>query len=208
MRIRGRGPVLSWPNRVTFGRLLLLPVFVICLLGAREEPKLRWVTLGLFVLIAGGDFLDGLLARRLGQSSALGAFLDPLADKLTMTSAVILLAIRQVTGGWIEYPIPGWLAVLIVWRDVVIVIGHLVVSLSVGHTEVRPTRLGKATTAAQMVLVTLTLASPGLGPAVGGGVFRAVWYAVALVTVASGLGYLRLGLARAAGATGAEKKAG
>ena len=190
---------MSWPNRVTFARLLLLPLFLICLLRAREEPSVRWVTFALFVLMATGDFLDGMLARRLGQSSALGAFLDPLADKLTMTSAVILLAIRDVTAGWIEYPIPSWLAVLVVWRDATIVIGYLLMSLSLGAAEVRASRTGKATTVAQMLLVVATLGSPALPQQAASVVVRGLWYVVAGLTAASALGYVRQGLARAAG---------
>ena len=84
---------LSWPNRITFARILLIPLFVLALIQAREgQPLFRWVGLGLLMLMCAGDALDGFLARRLHKRSRLGAFLDPLADKLLMTSGFLIMA--------------------------------------------------------------------------------------------------------------------
>ena len=94
----GRTRHLGWPNRITLGRMLLVGPFVVCLLNMDEPGRnwLRWAAVGIFAAMAVSDLLDGYLARRLHDESPLGKFLDPLADKLLITAAVLILGILGV----------------------------------------------------------------------------------------------------------------
>ena len=130
------------PNLITVGRILLVPGFVMAFVNHRFD--LAWV---LFGVAGASDALDGILARVLKQRSRLGSILDPLADKLLLDTSCICLAMV----GWL----PRWLAVLVVSRDVIIVGGLFLVhylGVDVGK-RIRPTRLGKATTLVQILLV-------------------------------------------------------
>ena len=167
--------MLNVPNFITLLRLLLIPVVIISLL----EGHLR-LSLFFFVLAGLSDALDGFLARALKQKTLLGAILDPIADKLLTNSIYILAAYLDL--------LPDWLAVIVISRDVLILLGFLLLSLQTKRLEVSPTLLGKATTACQLSTVVVTLA--GLSPPVKSLFF----YLTALITVLSGLHYLYLAL--------------
>lgn len=164
------------PNALTILRLLLVgPVLVSIMAG--------WTVMAavLFLLAGITDALDGALARRLNARTALGATLDPVADKALLSGTFVVLALEQV--------LPIWLALLVVGRDTAILAGAVVVRVVGGVYAPRPTRLSRVNTALQVGLLALVLAimamAPGLtGPAVA-------WLApvVALTTVASGLEY-------------------
>lgn len=173
--------IFTWANRVTFTRILLIPVFVWAVLETPENPHCRWLALGLFALMSLGDLLDGFLARRLGERTALGAFLDPAADKLLMTTSTVLLA----THLWPEPRLPLFAAVAIVSRDLFLVFGFCLLYLLKAEVRIEVKRLGKATTFVQMGMVLCVLV--GLSPAV---ILAASWIAVAF-TIVSGFDYFR-----------------
>jgi cardiolipin synthase len=133
------------PNLITLGRLLLVPMLAWLLLGERYV-----LALAVFLGAALSDFADGAIARRYRIVSELGARLDPVADKLTMLAATVLLALQ----GWL----PAWLAVAIVLRDIVITAGAVAYRLSVGHVEMAPTPLSKINTALEFVVLAAALA--------------------------------------------------
>ena len=136
--------ILTIPNQVTFLRLAFLPFFFLAIFSDRYD----WA-LGLLLAAALSDALDGLLARRLDQKTALGAYIDPIADKLLLTGAFILLAMKGKLG-W-------WLTILVLSRDVLILAVSATIILASGYRAFPPTLYGKATTIAQILLVSLLI---------------------------------------------------
>jgi len=132
------------PNQITFLRLGFLPFFLILIF----YEKYAWALLVLFIS-AGTDALDGLLARSLDQKSALGAYLDPIADKLLLSSSFIVLAMAKKIG-W-------WLTILVISRDVLLLVVAAVILIIQGYRPFPPSFLGKATTFFEIALVLFTL---------------------------------------------------
>ncbi len=128
------------PNQITFLRLGILPFFLILVL----YEEYHWALLVL-VIAAGSDAVDGLLARTLHQKSALGAYLDPIADKLLLSSSFVVLAM--------EKKLPWWLTVMVLSRDVLMLIVAVVILLIQGYRPFPPSLLGKATTFFEIALV-------------------------------------------------------
>lgn len=151
---------LSWPNRITLMRILGVPPFVWLILKQSQWPPARWMALVLFVLMGLSDALDGYLARRHNMASKLGAVLDPVADKILITCAVILLAIDRV--GVPGALVPDWTVVAVVAKDLWLVSGFIILSLIGVRIRVRPNRYGKGCTMSQIIMVTLILAAPDL----------------------------------------------
>ena len=139
---------LTPPNLVTLLRIALIPGLVICSVEAREVPALRWVALCVLLVSLASDVLDGWLARRRGQTSPLGAFLDPLADKLLFTALFICLAlpIWPSASGLPGRLLPLWAAVVVISRDLYISLGALIVFMAAGGVQVHPSRCGKLAT--------------------------------------------------------------
>jgi len=132
------------PNQITFLRLGFLPFFLILVL----YEKYQWALLVLMIT-ALTDALDGLLARTLHQKSALGAYLDPIADKLLLSSSFVVLAM--------EKKIPWWLTILVLSRDVLMLVVAAVILLIQGYRPFPPSLLGKATTFFEIILVFFTV---------------------------------------------------
>jgi cardiolipin synthase len=126
-------------NQLTLLRMLLIPAFVLLVVYEQLGSALA------VLLLAGvTDALDGLIARLAGQKTTLGAWLDPMADKLLLTSGFIVLT---VPGTGLAHRIPLWLTVLVISRDVVIVLTVAIVNLAVGRRTFSPSAWGKAATA-------------------------------------------------------------
>jgi cardiolipin synthase len=136
-------PHLNLANQLTLLRLLLIPAFVLLVVYG----ELGWA---LFVLVVAGvtDALDGLIARRAGQKTTLGAWLDPMADKLLLTSAFVVLTVPGTT---LVQRVPLWLTILIISRDIVIVSTVAIVNLAIGRRTFSPSTAGKAATAVYIV---------------------------------------------------------
>lgn len=132
-------PHLTIANQLTLLRMLLIPAFVLLVIYG----ELGWA---LAVLLVAGitDALDGLIARWASQKTTLGAWLDPMADKLLLTSAFVVLTVPGTT---LVQRVPLWLTVLIISRDVVIVLTVAIVNLAIGRRTFVPSSLGKAATA-------------------------------------------------------------
>ncbi len=135
---------VNLPNLLTTLRLLLLPLFLTLLVYRRPGPALA-----VLVLAALSDALDGLLARWLDQKTAIGSFLDPLADKLLSVSGFVTLALIG--------PIPAWFVIVVISRDVLISLGALVLYLHDGRLEIAPSLTGKAAMLGQFATLVLTL---------------------------------------------------
>lgn len=172
--IRTTKGVMTLANKITILRMLLIPVIVIGLL----EAHTRWVYLLLAISMA-TDLLDGLVARRRGERTRLGAFLDPMADKLLLTAVYLTLTFLK--------RLDMWVFVVIFSRDLMIVLGWTVIFILTGSSTVQPRPLGKSTTAAQM-LTALAVMLPMPGPVISG----MLWLTIAL-TISSAIDYLRVG---------------
>ncbi len=187
---------LSWPNRISLMRLLLVAPFVVLMLHQQERPLCRYLALGIFLVMAFSDLADGFLARRLGRTSRLGAILDPLADKALMICAAFLLTLPHsyVRGA----QLPEWVVVLIVGKDLWVLVGFLLVFLLTGKVKISPNLFGKLCTAGQLVMVTAVLISPELnatGLPIGTWLARVLWWTVAGLSLLAAVGYTRLGVA-------------
>ena len=133
------GPVFTIANQLTLLRMLLIPAFVLLVVYGR----FGWA-LVVFIVAGVTDALDGIIARMPGQKSELGAWLDPVADKLLLVTTFIVLTLPNI--GLVNR-IPIWLTVIVISRDIGIVLTVAVVNLASGPRTFRPSQLGKAATA-------------------------------------------------------------
>jgi cardiolipin synthase len=140
--------LLTVANLLTLLRLLLIPVFA--LLTVEERLAMAVVV---FVTAALTDMLDGLMARRLHQSTSLGRILDPVADKVLLVTAFVILALP----GHSFRPIPLWVTVMVISRDVFIVLGAAAIFLTTNFRGFRPSLPGKVSTCIQFLTVTAVL---------------------------------------------------
>ncbi|MEW6324464.1 MAG: CDP-alcohol phosphatidyltransferase family protein [Nitrospirota bacterium] len=171
--------MVNLPNILTVLRILCVPVFIDLVIYGRFE-----YALGLFVIAAATDGLDGLIARLSNQRSRVGMYLDPLADKMLLTSAFITLSIMQ--------HVPIWLTTIVVSRDVILASGTLLLHLLNVQIDITPTWLGKVTTVLQLGYVVLQLTLVALAQS-NGWLDQAALLAAA-VTVGSGLQYVYRGV--------------
>ncbi len=172
--------MLTYANQLTILRMIFIPCFVLLVIYGHHKSA----TL-VFVLAGITDGLDGLLARKLQQRTALGSFLDPMADKLLLAAAFITLTIPSVP---VAAHIPVWLTILVFSRDLLIAVSALIIHLQTGHSQFAPTFLGKCTTTAQLVTIGAAMLV-NLWVGVGMAIFTPVIYATLLLTVVSGLHY-------------------
>jgi cardiolipin synthase len=171
------------PNLLTLVRMGLVPVFIIFLVDG--EPRRA---LAVFVIAGVTDALDGAIARFWKQKSLLGAYLDPIADKLLLMSGYVALSVPALNHGT---PIPTWVTVLVIARDVLIVIVALVLYLAAGFRSFPPSWLSKITTGVQVAALVLVLLSAVLSSLRSIDLAAAVaLYLAAGLTVASGLDYV------------------
>lgn len=143
---------MTTANKITIVRILLIPFFVVEVLYYVKAGEELHRLLGLlsFAVAAICDGVDGYVARRYNQRSELGAILDPLADKLLLVSGIVLLSFDHQP---FLPSIPLWLTGTIIGRDILLLVGLLVIHMMVGRVKVRPRILGKVATVMQMVVV-------------------------------------------------------
>jgi cardiolipin synthase len=180
--------LINIANGLTAARVLLVPYFAYLLISEREKAALL-----VFAVCGLTDALDGILARWLRQRTLAGALLDPIADKLLMATAFIVLAYLHIA--------PLRLAVMVISRDIVILVGSFLYLLLLDSSDIRATALSKANTVVQILTVIYFLsvaAFPAEAKALGAGAESIPGSAVAMVcavtTVASGLQYLYIGI--------------
>lgn len=152
---------MTTANKITLVRILMIPAFVLMAIYygqsiRRGEPEewQRFAAILIFLVAAASDGLDGYIARRYNQKSALGVILDPIADKGLLLSGIITLSISNWSDIDPQYGrFPIWFPVLVISRDAVIVIGSVVLHLLNGHVRVRPAWTGKVATFLQMAAI-------------------------------------------------------
>ena len=189
-RLRARP--LALPNILTYGRIVAVPIVVGCMFWQNilhGALWLRWVALAFFVAAAVSDFLDGYLARMWDQQSSLGRMLDPIADKLLVSSCLLMLAAEETIHGWSLFA-----AVVILCRE--ILVSGLREYLAELRVSVPVTRLAKWKTSLQLVTVGFLITGragnvilPGLTD-----VGIALLWLSALLTLYTGWDYLQAGL--------------
>jgi cardiolipin synthase len=167
---------VSIPNLISIGRGLSAPVIVWLIIWGQLD-----FAFGLFLIAGLSDAADGWLAKRYGWTSELGAYLDPLADKLLLVSIFIALGVKGL--------LPSWIVMAGVSRDLVIVMG-VMLSWLMGHPlAMRPLLISKLNTLAQIMLVAIVLANAALNLSLGQVIEALVWITAAL-TVLSLLAYV------------------
>jgi cardiolipin synthase (CMP-forming) len=137
---------LSIPNIITLGRIILVPVIVWAIASAQME-----IAFSIFIIAGVSDAVDGFLAKRFNMTSALGALLDPLADKALLVSIYVALGI------WGALPL--WIVILVVSRDIMIVSAVIVSWLFDKPVQIKPLMVSKLNTGVQVALAALVLAS-------------------------------------------------
>jgi len=171
---------MNIPNLLTLLRIILVPIVVIFLIqGSFEKALLA------FVVAAATDALDGFLARALGQHTLLGAYLDPVADKALLASSFVTLSVLNV--------IPGWLTVIVISRDIVILLGIMVLSLISIEVKIHPSVVSKINTAMQLITILMVLSDrsfPGYVHELG---LIGLFFITAFFTIVSGLDYMKKG---------------
>ncbi len=192
-----RKPPTHWaslPNLLTYGRILAVPLVVICfyLEGRLQSSDFaRWTALGIFVVASVTDFFDGWLARLWGQTSTIGRMLDPIADKLLVATCLLLLAADtdKTIAGW-----SLWAAIIILCRE--ILVSGLREYLAELKVSVPVTRIAKWKTTLQMVAVGFLLAGPAgdkILPHTTEIGITLLWIA-AIITIYTGYDYFRAGM--------------
>lgn len=172
---------MNIPNFLSLLRIILVPVIVIFLIqGSYGKALITFTCAGLT------DVLDGTLARLLNSQTVLGAYLDPIADKLLLTASFVTMSILGI--------IPSWLTVLVISRDFIILLGIAILSLMSVPYEIKPAFVGKVTTALQIGTVFLALVFQAVSHDVSYDWIRILCWLTGLFTVVSGLVYITRGV--------------
>lgn len=171
-----QGRLWTVPNQITLLRLGFLPFFLILI----SYEQYRWAVLILF-LSGLSDAIDGVLARQLNQRSAIGAYLDPIADKLMLSSSFVILAM--------EKRIPWWMTIIVLSRDLLILIVAAVILLISGYRPFPPSILGKLTTVSQIALVFLVLVGAAYPVLSISWLNQGLMYVVSALAIVSGFHY-------------------
>jgi len=191
---------LSWANRMTILRILLIVPFVSCMLKI-NDPELglamRYIATAVYLFMAISDALDGYLARTKKQVTKLGAFLDPVADKLLITSACLLLASERasVRTDYQSFLLPPTVVVLIIGKDLFLLIGFVIVYFITSQFLIAPALIGKIATGLQLSMVAGILIAPEVSRFFPGWIWllRVLWWSAAGTAILATLIYIRGG---------------
>jgi cardiolipin synthase len=168
---------LTPANQITILRLVFVPIFAILVIGRHDTGAMAVLLAAAF-----SDILDGIVARTFRQVTPLGMALDPIADKVLMSTAFITLSFRGA--------LPWWLTIMVLSRDAAILILALLIILVAGYRPFHPTILGKTSTVVQVITVFVALSLLAHMPWATPTILKACIYLAAGITVASGLHYL------------------
>src|SRR3954452_25340064 len=178
--------IITVPNLLTVFRMVLIPVFVSLLFYQRFL-----LALGIFVLAGITDGLDGLLARRFNQKSQLGTILDPIADKLMLVTSFVVLSMRSVFPQPLpsHLPVPFWVTVAVISRDVFILVGAAAINIVTGFRGFRPSMLGKINTTVQILAIIAILVAL-IFPTGSGYYLPTIYTTVFAFAIISGIHYV------------------
>ncbi len=176
---------LTFANKVTVGRILIVPFFIATVMYiSPQHPYLRWVALALFMAAVVSDLIDGYIARTRGQKTRAGAILDPLADKILLISAFICLYIKRSC--FPDFHFPLWFVLAIISRDIILLLGAMIIQLITGKLDMEANRSGKLTAFLQIVCV--------LGVLLQLKFTFVFWYVALVATFVSGVVYIMEGI--------------
>jgi len=191
---------LNWATRITIFRILLIVPFVSFMLkmndpalGDLARNAVRYISISLFLIMAISDGVDGYLARKRDQITKLGAFLDPIADKLLVTSASLLLASQRGHVG--DFLLPPTVVVFIIGKDLFLLIGFVIVYLITSKIHIAPVFIGKLATTLQLSMVAGVLIAPEVSALLPGWIWflRFLWWSAAGTALLATLIYIRDG---------------
>ncbi len=166
---------MNLPNYITLLRIILIPFFINLMIYGYYGSALI-----VFAAACVTDALDGMIARLTKSMTELGAFLDPMADKLLIVSAFVTLVLMGM--------LPVWLVIIVVSRDIILVLGSVAIYFTGHEFTARPSLIGKATTALQLIVVTLSLVLKNFGTEMG--LMTILHWTTAGFTLASGIQYV------------------
>jgi len=166
---------MNIPNYITLVRIVLIPFFINAMIYGYYRSALA-----IFIVACVTDALDGLIARITNSITELGALLDPIADKLLILAAFVTLVLIGM--------LPVWLVIIVVSRDVILVLGSVIIYFFGHELRARPTIIGKATTSLQLLVVTLALALKAFGYEIAW--VHVLYWTTAVFTLASGIQYV------------------
>jgi len=173
---------MNFANKISTFRILSVPFFIASIVYyTPEKDYFRFIALGIFALGVISDAVDGYIARKSGQKSKAGLILDPLGDKMLLCSAFICLYLKP--SFLIRFP--AWVTFIVISRDVIILLGAMVIFMVKQEINVAPTRWGKLTTTFQMLSVILVLLQSEYA--------YIFWWVAVFFTVVSGMDYVKRG---------------
>jgi len=176
---------LTFANQITVCRVLVVPIFVSTVLYySPEKDYLRFIALGIFLFAVLLDVLDGYVARKYHQETKAGSILDPLADKILLISTYICLYKVGILFEVVRFPI--WLVVAVISRDIILLLGSMIIRLVNGDITINPTLWGKATVFFEVIAV--------FGILLQWQLFSVVWYIILVMVVVSGIDYILKGI--------------
>jgi CDP-diacylglycerol--glycerol-3-phosphate 3-phosphatidyltransferase len=179
---------LTLANKITVARIMAVPVFIALMLSYEPgREHLRWIALGVYILAEVSDVVDGYIARHFRQKTKAGSILDPLADKFLFISVLLCLYHSGIQAAW-AVQLPLWLVVAFVARDIILVLGSLLLQIHLGMFEVKPNIWGKLTAFFQVLSVIAVFIQLPLA--------LWMWWAALAATVVSGLIYIQEGIKR------------
>lgn len=170
---------MNIPNAITLIRVLLIPLFIDLMIYGYYGPALA-----VFIAACLTDALDGLIARLTNTKTDLGAFLDPMADKLLIVSSIVTLALL--------FKLPIWFVIIVVSRDIILTLGSMVIYFTGHHLTIKPSLLGKATTFLQFIVVALRLIM--MSYEIEPSYVHGLYWITAVFTIASGTQYIVRGM--------------
>lgn len=172
--------IITVPNLLTLFRMVLIPIFVSLLFYQKF-----WWALAVFAIAGVTDGLDGLFARRFAQQSQLGTVLDPIADKLLLVTSFVVLSMHSVfpTPLPAHLPVPFWVTIAVISRDVFIIVGAAAINIMTGFRGFRPSWLGKLSTSVQIIAIATIIFAASFPYGTG-------YYLPTLYTVVFGLAIL------------------
>lgn len=171
---------MSFADKISSVRIILIPVFVSLLIYSKTQPVLRYFAVAVFILAILSDFFDGMVARIKKEKSELGQIIDPLADKLLLLTAFVTLLLLS------QFHIYLWLVLIVVSRDLIILFGFLILKMLKIEVIISPSIWGKFTTFSQMVTILWIL--------LGIPYYFYISLVAALFTLFSGLDYFLRGV--------------
>lgn len=179
--------MLTISNKISLSRIFFILPLVFCIMQVQHNNYYRYICLFIMLLIGLTDILDGYVARKRNETTNLGKYLDPLADKLVLMISCIILSSDHL---WPEPRFPNWIPAVIVCRDILLMCGAIALILMKGRMDCQPTMLGKASTSLQIIAIMSVLIG-NLVPLVA---LVAIWWTTVVFTFTSGLLYMYRGV--------------